>query len=137
MRAAQRLLRNYEDRYAADGATRPLEVVESGMMNQAITYATRPRTIAPGKIARTIQRSRTAVASMPRYSARPPHTPAILRSLVDRVKRRWPAGVSGTAFDSGMIAQATRYAMNPPTRHPGTMESTTQTSRISVTSASR
>src|SRR5260370_12555956 len=59
------------------------------MITQATTYATIPPTIPPGTTARIAQNRRTIVESTPRYSARPPHTPAIFESVAERIKRRW------------------------------------------------
>jgi len=74
--------------YATDGVATACVAGESGMMNQATRYARAPRTMQPGIIVNIAQITRTRVASTLKYSARPPHTPAIFRSVVDRVKRR-------------------------------------------------
>jgi hypothetical protein len=59
-----------------------------GMITQATRYATIPPTIPPGTTASTAQNSRTIVESTPRYSANPPHTPAIFESVAERISRR-------------------------------------------------
>src|SRR5689334_12349566 len=65
-----------------------------GTITHATRYSTTP--LPPSAAMRTIT-SRTMFASIPLYAAKPPHTPAILRSVVDRVSRResrrsgWPA----------------------------------------------
>src|SRR5690349_13122698 len=76
----------------------------TGTITHATRYSTTP---VPPSAARTTITSRTMFASMPLYAAKPPHTPAILRSVVDRVSRReprrsdWPAGRSVRFMTSG------------------------------------
>src|SRR5262245_59046640 len=69
-----------EGAHAAAGAV--------GITNQAMAYTSTPQTSAPGKIARTTAARRTIVESRPRNSATPPHTPPILRSVVERSSGR-------------------------------------------------
>ena len=47
-----------------------------------------PPITAPQRIDRITQSSRIGVESTPKYSARPPQTPAIFLSVADRVSRR-------------------------------------------------
>src|SRR2546423_1074999 len=106
------------------------------MMNHATRYATTPRTMAPGMIVNITQRTRTAVESTLKYSARPPHTPATFRSLVDRASRAVATALADT-LEPVRTAHAATYATTPPTKPPGTIDNTIHTSRIRVTSASR
>src|SRR4051794_23067466 len=45
--------------------------------------------------------SRTMIGSIPKYSASPPHTPPITRSLRERKRRRGPAAGGSGAAASG------------------------------------
>src|SRR6185295_3606633 len=93
-------------RYATDGVATAFDATRSGMMNQATRYATMPRTIQPGIIVNIAQITRTSVGSTLKYSARPPHTPAIFRSVVDRVRRRVFGSAVAGLLESAMMAQA-------------------------------
>ncbi len=60
------------------------ETGEVGMTTHATTYAISPQMTAPGRMESNTNSTRTAVGSIPTYSAIPPHTPAIFESLADR-----------------------------------------------------
>ena len=92
--------------YATDGVATACVAGELGMMNQATRYATMPRTMQPGIIVKIAQITRTRVASTLKYSARPPHTPAILP--VGRRSGQTTGSASALAglLESVMIAHA-------------------------------
>ena len=75
--------------YVVDARTAgDIDGEEAGMISHASRYAMTPPMTAAQKIERTTHTRRTAVLSIWKYSARPPHTPASCRSVVDRLSRR-------------------------------------------------
>jgi hypothetical protein len=77
-----------------------LSVIFSTSPIGTITHATRYSTTPlPPIAAKMTITNRAMFASMPLYAAKPPHTPAILRSVVDRVSRREPVAQLGLRAD--------------------------------------
>src|SRR3954468_11535185 len=93
--------------YVVDGDAWRIGIDPFGITNHATTYQRRPKKMKPGTTDRIIHATRMRVESSPKYSPRPPHTPAIRRSVCDRIS---PARVDGGAGDSarGIRAHAAR-----------------------------
>src|SRR5471032_709896 len=111
---------------------------EVGTTNHATRYAITPQTIAPGTIDRTTHATRTIVGSTAKYSASPPQTTAIRRSVRERRScGRVTGAAASTASAPGIRIQAATYATTPSTTAPGQIDSTIHASRTNVTSISK
>src|ERR1700736_1002816 len=80
--------------------------MRAGAGGRAIHRIKYARTPVPANNTRSSHTMRTSVGSRSKYSARPPQTPAIFLSVVERVKRF----VAGAAYAGGAGAPATRRA---------------------------